>query len=108
MSDSPVAAAVRAAAAATAAADAVALLQASSQGCEPGGEVNQVIDRNGQVSGVLSFDGLGRPVQVGYGGTVAAPTAYKSTLTNTWDAANRLTMTVAGQPTATYSWDDAN
>ena len=44
-----------------------ALLQASTQSYEPGGRVSQVIDRNGQVSGVTQFDGLGRPLQQGFG-----------------------------------------
>ena len=84
-----------------------ALLQASTQSYEPGGRVSQVIDRNGQVSGVTQFDGLGRPLQQGFGATTAAPTVFKSTVTNTWDAGNRLTKVVdSASGTITRTYDD--
>ena len=71
-----------------------ALAQTSSIAYEPGGEVLRTTDRKGQVSAVQAFDGLGRVVQVGYGATVSSPGAFKSMVTNTWDAGNRLTKVV--------------
>jgi RHS repeat-associated protein len=86
-----------------------ALGQSSTQGYEPGGIANQNIDRKGQLSAVTSFDALGRAVQMGYGATAASPTAFRSTVTNTWDAGNRLTKvvdSVSGTITRTYDdWD---
>jgi len=82
-----------------------ALLQSGSATYEPGGNVLQTIDRKGQLSNVIAFDGLGRPVQTGYGASVATPGAFKSTVTNTWDAGDRLTQvvdTVSGTITRVY------
>lgn len=71
-----------------------ALSQSDSVAYEPGGAVSKATDRKGQVTAVQTFDGLGRIVKIGYGATVAAPTTFKSTVTNTWDAGNRLTQVV--------------
>ncbi|MGH8619146.1 MAG: RHS repeat-associated core domain-containing protein, partial [Burkholderiales bacterium] len=49
--------------------------------------------------------GLGRVTQYGYGATTGSPTTYTSTVTNTWDAGDRLTQivdTVGGTITRTY------
>jgi RHS repeat-associated protein len=82
-----------------------ALLQTGSVVYEPGGNVKQTLDRKGQLSSVIVFDGLGRPVQTGYGASVATPGAFKSKVTNTWDAGDRLTQvvdTVSGTITRVY------
>jgi RHS repeat-associated protein len=126
-----------------------ALNKQAQQTYEPGGNAAQVTDRKGQVSRTL-YDGLGRPVSIGYGATTATPTTFKSTVALTWDGGDRLTkivdsvsgtitrtydgldrlltettpqgavtytydlagrrktMTVLGQPTVSYTWDDAN
>lgn len=46
-------------------------------------------DRNNQVTG-WTYDELERVTQIGCGGTPSNPTSYTSTITNTWDAGNRL------------------
>ena len=83
------------------------LSQSDSVTYEPGGEASKTTDRKGQVTAVPTFDGLGRVIQVGYGATVAAPTTFKSTVTNTWDAGNRLTQVVdSTSGTITRVYDD--
>lgn len=82
-----------------------ALLQQETSEREPGGAIRKMVDRNGQVMSVVAMDGLGRPIQVGYGATVADPTSFKSTMTYTWDAANRLVKivdSVSGELSWTY------
>ncbi|WP_457352721.1 RHS repeat-associated core domain-containing protein [Roseateles sp. P5_D6] len=63
---------------------------------EPGGRLKQRTDRKGQLSGV-TYDNLGRVKTIGFGATAANPTAYTSTVTLTWDNANRLTQIVDTQ-----------
>lgn len=60
---------------------------------EPGGRLKQVTDRKGMIRS-MTYDALGRVKTVSYGATAANPTAYKSQVENTWDAANRLTQIV--------------
>lgn len=88
-----------------------ALLNVETSLYEPGGLLKQRTDRQGQVSGV-TYDNLGRVATVGFGATAANPTAYTSTATLTWDAANRLTKIVdvqAGQTTTiTRTFDGLN
>jgi RHS repeat-associated protein len=81
-----------------------ALLNAESYAYEPGGLINQDIDRNGQVRG-WTYDALGQATQIGFGGTTSSPTAYTSTINQTWDAGDRLTQIVdsaSGTITRTY------
>jgi RHS repeat-associated protein len=81
-----------------------ALTRTESYAYETGGSLNKVTDRKSQVSG-MTYDGLGRVTQIGYGATIGSPTTYTSTVTNTWDAGNRLTQivdSVAGTITRTY------
>ena len=66
-----------------------ALTRTESYAYEVGG-LNMVTDRKGQVSG-LTYDELGRLATRGFGATVAAPTAYTSTVGYNWDNGNRLT-----------------
>ncbi len=126
-----------------------ALLKTVTIDREAGGKVNKVVDRKQQLASI-TYDALGRMKLVGYGATVAAPTAFKSTVELTWDEGDRLkkvvdsvsgtitrdydemdrltsettpqgvvsytydaggrrsTMTVQGQPTVHYTWDDGN
>jgi len=137
-----------------------ALLASDARLYDAGGNLVRFTDRKGQVSG-RRFDALNRVTFVGYGATVASPTAYTNGIRYTWDAGNRLTrledgtcagidcttftvtstinrvfdgfdrltkettaqgevnysyysnglrqtMTVAGQPVVTYSYDDAD
>ncbi|WP_029922947.1 RHS repeat-associated core domain-containing protein [Nevskia soli] len=64
-----------------------------SYGYDPIGHLIRRIDRKQQVSG-WTYDGLGRVTQAGFGATVANPTAYTSTISQTWDAGDRLTQVV--------------
>jgi RHS repeat-associated protein len=52
------------------------------------GNMTQATDRNGNVT-TINYDGIDRPTFFGYG-TQAGPT-YQSTVSNTFDAGNRLT-----------------
>lgn len=68
------------------------------------GLVSQIVDRKGQLTGI-TFDNLNRVGQVGYGASVAAPTAYLSTIGYTYDAGDRKTQIVdsaGGTITRTY------
>jgi RHS repeat-associated protein len=81
-----------------------ALLSVETYAYEPGGFINQDIDRKGQVRG-WTYDALGRATQMGFGATKSSPTAYTSTINQTWDAGDRLTQmvdSVAGTITHTY------
>jgi RHS repeat-associated protein len=55
------------------------------------GNLTQFTDRRGKIS-VFAYDGINRKTLAGYGETTG-PT-YESTVTNTYDAGNRLTQTV--------------
>ncbi|MGQ3055188.1 MAG: RHS repeat-associated core domain-containing protein [Roseateles sp.] len=72
------------------------LLKVESYLYEPGGQLKQRTDRKGQVSGV-TYDALGRVKTIGFGATAASPTAYTSTVSLTWDSANRLRQIVDTQ-----------
>lgn len=73
---------------------------------ESGGRLNKVTDRKSHVSG-LTYDGLGRVTQTGYGATPANPTTYTSTVNLTWDKGNRLTQLVDSMGgTITRTYDD--
>ena len=53
----------------------------------------------------FTYDALNRLKTSGFGATIANPTTYTSTITNTWDAANRLTQiadSVSGSITRQY------
>ncbi|MGC4062293.1 MAG: RHS repeat-associated core domain-containing protein [Aquabacterium sp.] len=83
-----------------------ALSKTESRLYEPGGKLKQLTDRKGQVSGI-TYDGLGRVKTIGFGATAAAPTAYTSTVTLTWDKGNRLTQIVDSvSGTITRAYDD--
>lgn len=72
----------------------------------PGGKIRRRVDRKGQVTGA-TYDGLGRPVQLGYGATLMNPTAYTGTISLTWDTGNRLTQIVdSASGTITRTYDD--
>ncbi len=84
------------------------LLQTETTLYEPGGKVMRHTDRKGQVMGV-TYDPLGRPKQIGFGATAAAPTAYTSTVSLAWDKANRVTKlidSVSGTITRRYNLND--
>ncbi|WP_431264066.1 RHS repeat-associated core domain-containing protein [Roseateles chitinivorans] len=70
------------------------LLQQESSEREPGGRPRKITDRKGQQMSVVSMDALGRPIQVGFGATVDAPNVFKSTVTYTWDAGDRLVKAI--------------
>jgi RHS repeat-associated protein len=70
-----------------------ALLNSETRFYEPGGQPSASVDRMGQLSAV-SYDALGRPTTMSFGATEVNPTAYKSQIECTWDAANRLTQIV--------------
>ena len=53
--------------------------------------MNRVTDRKSRVAG-LTYDGLGRVTQRGYGASIGSPAAYTSTITYTWDAGDRVTQ----------------
>jgi RHS repeat-associated protein len=81
-----------------------ALLKTQSYAYEPGGLIDRYIDRKGQVRG-WTYDGLGRPIKIGFGATTVSPTAYKTTIAETWDGGDRLTElvdTVSGTITRAY------
>ena len=81
-----------------------ALLHAGSFLYAANGKLSQVTDRKGQVSGI-SYDNLSRVSQIGFGATVANPTAYTSTIGYTYDSSNRATQiadSVGGTITRTY------
>ena len=68
------------------------------------GNLSKRTDRKSQVSG-WSYDALGRATQIGFGATASSPTTYTSTITQTWDAAGRLSQivdSVGGTISRTY------
>jgi RHS repeat-associated protein len=80
------------------------LSHVASYAYEPGGSLSQYTDRDGQVSG-WTYDALGRAVQIGFGASSSNLTAYTSIVTQTWDAANRLTQmsdSIAGTISRTF------
>jgi len=68
-----------------------ALLNQESYQYDLDGNLSQFTDRRGKVA-AFSYDGLNRMTFAGYG-MMAGPT-YESTVSNTYDAGNRLTQTV--------------
>ena len=68
-----------------------ALTNSASYQYDLNGNLSQFTDRRGKVDS-YSYDGINRLTFAGYG-TTAGPT-YESTVTNTYDAGNRLTQTV--------------
>ena len=97
-----------------------ALNQTSTATYTPAGQLQQIIDRKGQLTR-WTYDNLGRTTRVGYGATAAAPTAFKSVIDTTWDGGNRVTQvqdktctnpatslncaTVASVQATTYTYD---
>ncbi|WP_431100491.1 RHS repeat-associated core domain-containing protein [Roseateles noduli] len=82
-----------------------ALQQTSKRLYEPGGIDSQRVDRKGQLKSIVSIDGLGRPVKVGFGATESNPSSFKSTVSYTWDKADRATQfvdSVSGTIVRTY------
>lgn len=65
------------------------LLKLETYDYDLAGNLVKSTDRKGQVSG-MSYDSLGRPTSIGYGATVANPTAYQNTTAYTYDIGNRL------------------
>jgi RHS repeat-associated protein len=83
-----------------------ALLKTETNLYEPGGLLKQRTDRKGQFSGV-TYDAMGRVKTIGFGATAAAPTAYTSTITLTWDKGNRLRQIADSvHGTTTRDYDD--
>lgn len=69
------------------------------------GKLTRITDRKGQVQG-FTYDNRGRRAQIGFGATVANPTAYQSTISYTYDAGNRVTQIVdSASGTITRSYD---
>ncbi|MFN9726216.1 RHS repeat-associated core domain-containing protein [Acidovorax sp.] len=68
-----------------------ALNQMETMAYDAAGQLRQRIDRKGQLSSV-TYDALSRTKRIGFGATAAAPTAFKSVVELSWDAANRLTQ----------------
>jgi len=68
-----------------------ALNQVETYQYDLNGNPTRVTDRKGQVSG-STYDALDRRTRVGFGATVASPTAFTSTIDYTFDAGNRLTQ----------------
>jgi len=80
------------------------LSAAETYAYEPGGLISAFTDRKGQLTG-WSYDGLGRPTQIGFGATASQPTSYTATVGETWDAGDRLTQivdSVSGTIARTY------
>ena len=68
------------------------------------GKLIRFTDRKGQVQG-FAYDNRARRTLVGFGATIANPTAYQSTIGYTYDAGNRVTQivdSVYGTITRTY------
>jgi RHS repeat-associated protein len=104
------------------------LLKTESFDYDTAGNLVRFTDRKGQVTG-YNYDALNRKTQAGFGATVAAPTAYTSTIGYTYDTGNRvrslvdstngtisrdydgldrLTQEINPQGTVNYTYDSAS
>ncbi len=82
-----------------------ALNQSESYGYDPAGNLTRITDRKGQVTGFV-YDELGRRTRIGYGATVANPTAYASTIDYAFDAGSRMTQAAdSANGTITRAYD---
>lgn len=81
-----------------------ALLRTDTWDYDIAGWVRQFTDRKSQVSG-FTYDGLNRRKTAGFGATTGNPTAFTSTITYTYDLANRVSSiadSLAGTITRQY------